>query len=415
MKSPFDDFLKIVEKGRKGENLWIPLGLDSLKNQLGLGQKVYYLLGGEPGTGKTGLADQLFVLAPYQWYIDNNTDTRYKLRIVYRSMERDTTRKIAKWVCRKLWTDYRIIIDVKVILGFLEGSQEVDDDLMDILIDMRSHFERMLDLVNILDGAENPTGIYKHCKEISIREGNYLVSDGNVIKLHNKEYPKGKVIKDYTDRHFDVSREGFKRYYEVVTINGEERKMYKYDKKYIPDNPNALNVVIIDHFGLMKNERGFSDKATLDKGSEYIVELRDTFGWSAVVINQFNRNMGDTSRRTKLQLVPEKQDFKGSNRMYEDSDVAMGLFNPNEYAMSTFMRYPINKFKNNDGFNRFRSLHVLKNSYGIDNFATALHFMGESGVFKSLPNPARLTDEQLAWYANPENHPAIRDKVRKFT
>ena len=39
------------------------------------------------------------------------------------------------------------------------------------------------------------------------------------------------------------------------------------------------------------------------------------------------------------------------------------------------------------GKQRFRSLHILKNSFGTDQVTFGLHFIGESMHFKVLPRP----------------------------
>ena len=38
------------------------------------------------------------------------------------------------------------------------------------------------------------------------------------------------------------------------------------------------------------------------------------------------------------------------------------------------------------GFSRFRSLHILKNSFGIDGKKFGMLFVGESNHFQVLPN-----------------------------
>ena len=101
----FSQLLKQVEDGIEGKSKWIPIGYDKLGSHIGIGQKIYTLIGGNSGTGKTGFTDCTYVLNPYKWYKENKNKTDIKFKIIYRSMERSKSFKIGKWVCAKLYED----------------------------------------------------------------------------------------------------------------------------------------------------------------------------------------------------------------------------------------------------------------------------------------------------------------------
>lgn len=397
----FSDFVEQVERGIEGKNVFIPTGFPKLDNHIGLGKGVYILLGGESGTGKTALVDEMFVINPYSWYINNRDNTDKKLRIIYRSMERSKTRKIAKWVCRRLWLKHNILVDVPTILGWRSGKKTIPRDIFNKVVETRDYFEEMFDVVQITDGATNPTGVYKQCKTISLAEGFLLKSDAEVIKIYSHKYPKGKDIKQITKKKFKVTKGGTKIYYEEIRIKGESKLIPQYHVEYFPNQENLINVILGDHNGKWKNERGYSDKQTLDKASDYYGELRDIFKWSPIAINQFNRNIADTTRRVKLDLTPEKQDFKGSGNMYEDADFVAAIFNPSESGMKDFKGIKVGGFTNDRGFNRFRTFHILKNSYGIDNITTGLNFIGECGHFQEIKEkPTEMQAHHYKRYAD---------------
>jgi len=315
---PFQDFLQQVEKGREGKNEWLPIGMGSLDRHIGLGQKKYYLLGGESGTGKTALLDQIFILQPCEWYILNQDKIDKKLRIIYRSMERPNDEKIAKWTCRRLWTKYKILADPMSILGWGYNRSRIPDEVYERIKDTRDYFDRILDIIELKGGAENPTGMYNECKKVSLAEGTEFKADDNKITYYNKAAPTGNLVKEFSGDHYDETRAG-KRYFEPVKMSsGEEYKIYKYDRIYVPDDKNIINVIVADHMLKFKQERNFSQKQVVDKATEYFGELRDVYGWSPVAVSQFNRNISQVARRTKLDLTPEKQDFKGSGDMYQD-------------------------------------------------------------------------------------------------
>lgn len=402
INSDYDEFLDQVEKGIRGDNTFIPVGFSKLNPHIGIGKGIYIMVGGESGTGKTALVDEMFVLNPYAWYMANRERTDKKLRIIYRSMERSKTHKIAKWVCLRLWLKYNILADVPTVLGWRTDRSKITPEVYAKIKECRDYFEEMFDVVQIIDGATHPTGMYMQCKGISLSEGFLIKSnDEDIVKVDHKN-PKGKVIKKFSKEHYKITKGGTRVYYEEVNLKGEPEMITQYYTKYYPDNPNVINVVLGDHNGKWKNERGYTEKQTLDKASQYYGELRDIYGWSPIAVNQFNRNIADTTRRVKLDLTPEKQDFKGSGNMYEDADFVCAIFNPAESNIKEFKGYKIPLFNNTKGFNRFRSLHILKNSYGLDNIITALSFVGECGHFEQVNKPKELTPEDTKYAANPE-------------
>ena len=54
--------------------------------------------------------------------------------------------------------------------------------------------------------------------------------------------------------------------------------------------------------------------------------------------------------------------------------------------------YSINKLKDQYGAKYFRSLRLIKNSYGEDDVRVGLGFMGQIGMFKELPRMKDMTD-----------------------
>lgn len=76
------------------------------------------------------------------------------------------------------------------------------------------------------------------------------------------------------------------------------------------------------------------------------------------------------------------------------------LFNPNKYNLEGFEGYETKRFISREGINRFRSIHILKNTYGPDNMIFAYQFVGENGMFRELPNPADLSMDEYNRLAN---------------
>lgn len=359
----FSELLKDdIKNGINGKNRGIPTGFNTIDSNInGIQKSIYTLVGGNAGTGKTSYVDLAYVLNPYKWYLANKEETDVKFKIIYRSMERNTKYKLAKWACLKIFDDYGIIMDVPTMLGWQGKKFEITPEIEEIIYDTGKYFDNMFDsgFIEILEGAENPTGIFNH-----------------VISR--------------------MKEQGI-----IVQVN-------EFVKKYVPNNPNLIVEIINDHIGKLKGESrngiSLTSKDLLDKHSEYMGICRDFYGCSPIDISQFNRSIGSTDRMKVKSVSPEPDDFKGSGDMMENCDVALALFNPYKFKVNDFLGYNIPKFVTPTGENRFRSISILKNSYGPDDIITGLNFLGENGNFREMPTPESF-----------ESNPQYYEKAIKFT
>jgi hypothetical protein len=332
-----------IENGINGKNQGIPTGFKIVDSNInGIQKSIYTIVGGNPGTGKTSYVDLAYVLNPYDWYLKNKDNTNLKFKIIYRSMERNTKYKLAKWTCLKIFKDHGIVMDVPTMLGWQGKKYEITPELRDIIYKCGKYFDDMFEsgIIEILDGSENPTGIFNHVNKRMLECG------------------------------------------KIVQIN-------EFSRRYKPNDDNLITVVINDHIGKLKSESRngvhLNSKELLDKHSEYMGQLRDFYGISPVDVCQFNRSIGSIDRMKMKSVSPEPDDFKGSGDMYENADVALGLFNPYKFKVNDFLDYDIPKFITPTGENRFRSLSIIKNSYGADDVIIGLNFLGEKGNFREMP------------------------------
>lgn len=345
MKSNYQLLKSEIEKGMLGKNTGIPTGFSKLDEHIQFRKSRYILIGANTGVGKTALIDNM-ILNGYEWYLANKDNTNLKLEVIYRSMERNKTHKLAKWACRKLFLDHHIEVTVDQLLG--QSNIMISDRIKSYFDQTEEYFETMQDsgIITIIDGAENPTGIYKHL-------------------VKNAE-SKGKVI-----------------------------SLSQYERIYEPDDPNLITLVIIDHIGKCKLENiggQYSRKLTSDKLSEYMGLVRDFYGYSPVVVSQFNREISDPIRLRNGDVEPKTEDFKDSSNSQEDADMIISLFNPYRYKIFDHMDYDINKFiDKTNGSNKFRSVKILKNSFGVDDVRVGLGFMGNVGIIKEIPSANKIT------------------------
>jgi hypothetical protein len=329
-----------VELGLSGRNNGIPMGFDRLNRYIGIRKSMYFLVGGLTGSGKTSFIDDAFVLNPFDWYISQK-DPKIKLRIIYRSMERSRTYKMAKWVSRKIFLDHGLIIPVAKLLGWTE---KMDHDEHDLFLMYEDYINNMSDVITIIDGPENAVGVAKELKAHALK-------------------------------------------------NGTIEQVDEYNKRYIPNDENVVTIVIIDHIGLLKTTKDqTTKKQAIDKMSDELRYARDFYGYTPVVVSQFNRDISNPIRIKNGDVEPQLEDFAESSQTQNDADVVLALFDPMRYKVADPSGYDLNKLKDEFGAKYFRNLRLIKNSYGEDDVRIGLGFMGQIGMFKELKKRKDMTD-----------------------
>jgi hypothetical protein len=336
----FEQLKQEVQQGLDGRNGGIPMGFDRLNRYIGIRKSMYFLVGGLTGSGKTSFIDDAFVLNPFDWYI-SQADPRIKLRIIYRSMERTRVYKLAKWVSRKIFLDHGIIIPVTKLLGW---TDRMNHDEHDLFLMYEDYMGRMDDVITIIDGPENPVGIAKE------------------LKAHALQHGKIEQVDEF-------------------------------NKRYFPNNEREITLVIIDHIGLLKTTKDqTTKKQAIDKMSDELRYARDFYGYTPVVVSQFNRDISNPIRIKNGDVEPQLEDFAESSSTQNDADVVLALFDPMRYKVADPSGYDLEKLKDEYGGKYFRSLRLIKNSYGEDDVRIGLGFMGQIGMFKELPRRRDMTD-----------------------
>jgi len=329
-----------VELGLAGRNNGIPMGFDRLNRYIGIRKSMYFLVGGLTGSGKTSFIDDAFVLNPFDWYI-NQADPKIKLNIIYRSMERSRTYKMAKWVSRKIFIDHGLIIPVAKLLGWTE---KMDHDEHDLFLMYEDYINEMSNVITIIDGPENAVGVAKELKAHALK-------------------------------------------------NGSIEQLDEYNKRYIPNDENIVTIVIIDHIGLLKTTKDqTTKKQAIDKMSDELRYARDFYGYTPVVVSQFNRDISNPMRIKNGDVEPRLEDFAESSQTQNDADVVLALFDPMRYKVADPSGYSLDKLKDEFGAKYFRNLRLIKNSYGEDDVRIGLGFLGQIGMFKELKKRKDMTD-----------------------
>ncbi len=370
------DVINEIKYSQK-DPLYIPLQQPILGSKIAITKSMYILLGGMPGSGKTAIADSVFVLDLYDWWQKNKENVIVKPRWIYRSMERSVLLKRTKWLAYKMFKDHKILIDVPTILNWPNKLYDLTPKLIDLMERFDNYFDEMFDYIDLVPGAENPTGINKY------------------IWAYFTDPKNGELI-----------------YKEIDSLSDDGKPIKKnIISGYKSNKPNEILLHITDHIGKLKSQRinntniMMNDKQILDFHSENMGTARDLFGMVPIDISQLNRGVEDTFRNVKTEIDVMPMDFKGSADMYENADIVIGMLNPFKLSAFNYADYDIAKFVSTTGHNRFRSLKCLKNSYGIDDFRIGYLFLGENGLMKELPSAKNFKEnpELYKEYCNPPN------------
>ncbi len=346
----FDRTLEAIERGRNGGNVGLPYGLPSLVPYVpNIQKETYYLVGGETGSGKTALTDYMFLYSPFDFIMNNETD--FKLKILYWSFEISIEAKIAKGICQKIWKDYKVLVDTNYI--FSRGENRISQETYDLVLKTRKYFDRLYDMVEIIDLSTNPTGISKKTEDLC------------------KSYHHRIVTGTFTDD------------------TGKERETVTWKEK----DPNQYILTIVDHAGLIRAQKDLiTKKDRIDYISNRFIEYRTKYKLSPIIVSQFNRGLDSAQRELSTKAKPDYSkvrpqlgDFKDSGGTQEDANVVFSIFSPNRYNIPEYNEYNVEKLKD-----RFRVVDVLKSRDSLPDLAKGVGYLGECGLFIDLPLPGDM-------------------------
>lgn len=329
-----------VEAGMQGKNSGVPMGFNRLNRYIGIRKRIMTLIFGPTGSGKSAYLHSAYILSPFDWYFANKPkDT--KLKIILFSMERSKVYILAKWLSRKIFLDQGVFIPIQRLLGWWSNDR-LSKDEHDLFLHFEWYINELLEVVDIIEGPQNPTAIYKYVK-------NYALENGRIEEID------------------------------------------EYKKVYIPNHSNEIVIIGEDHLGLTKLEKGMkSKKEAIDKVSEYNQYFRDVLGYSPVPVSQLSRNLNNPIYQKMDSFEPTIDDVKESGRPGEDSDIVISTFEPLRYR-TTDPNYDAEKFVDtSNGSKYFRGIQILKNSFGEDGIRAGMAFMGATGIFSELPKPSEM-------------------------
>lgn len=333
--SDFEDLLGEMDRGAMGHNSGIPMGFHRLNRYIGIRKKISTVIFGATGSGKSAFVHNAYILNPFDHYMAQKETVKYGLKVILFSQERSKMYTIAKWLSRKVFLTDGVKIPIQKMLGWWDTKLTKDEH--DLILKYHDYMDELMNVVDIIEGPQNPTGIYKY-------------------------------LKAYAE------------------ANGKTERISEYKSMYTAAHPNEVVIPIIDHGGLMKLEGKMTfRKEAIDKTAEYLQMARDFWGYSPVWISQLTRGLNNPMLQKMDSIEPSIDDIKESGNPGEAADIVISLFDPRRFK-TTDPSYNVNLFVDkNNGANYFRKVKILKNTYGEDNIPIGMAFQGFTGQFKELP------------------------------
>lgn len=335
-----EEFFQLVNEGREGHNVGLSTGSPKLDLYTdGFLPGTSYLIGGASGTGKSTWSLWTYVYQPLIHYLNGEESERDPHWLLF-SLEMTRAQVYAKLVSMYIFDQFGIELKFKQI--FSRGKDcTLTDDEYELLV-------KCSDFIDILDGR------------LTIYEGS--LNEAIFLKEIDKELAKwGKFI----------------------------------DGKFIPNNPLMILGVLLDHVTLIKASNGRTKKEEIDAISRDSVQIRNnTKIVSPIFISQFNRNANGQERMKQGLQDPSMEDYKDSGSLLEDSMVAIGLYSPHKFKLSSYKKYNIKILEQ-----CFIGTFILKSRFGSSDLMIPTGFYGDCSHYADLPKPDNIFDWEQ--YTNP--------------
>lgn len=219
----------------------------------GVEQGKYYLLSGGSKSGKSQMANYLFLFTPVLYAYNN--PSKIRLQIFYYPLEETAEKITLRFMSYLLYTmsDFKIRIS-PLDLQSINDEKVVDERILDILhsLEYQSILRFYEDHVHFMS-ARNPTGAYRDINAYAEEAGT----------VHRKKITVENKVTGVT----------------------QEREVFDY---YEPKDKDEYVIILWDHAANTALEQGKNLKETIDKLSEYFMIFRNKYNYTPVLLIQQN-------------------------------------------------------------------------------------------------------------------------------
>jgi hypothetical protein len=384
--SEYNSLLTHLDRILEGKEQYIPNKHVRMRETFNLHKGRYILVGSDTNVGKTSLVDDSIVLYSFEWLMQQSFD--YYFKIPYYSMERATRDKLAKWLSWKIYQDKGLKIPSNVFSVGSQGDIKLNDSHTKLAKEYEPWMTKVLDHIIIKQGPQWPKDISNDIEQIAKETLYKITTDAKNIFVDSIK--QGEFNPEVTKL-----RNKKNVMYRTLNIAKEKVDVYPNETIYVLKTPNTYVFIILDHLGKL---RGDSKKSAIDEMDLILSMARDNYYMSPIAVSQFNRSVGDITRIkfSSGSLEPQLSDYKDSSNPAESADLVIAPFDAYRYNSYSkeglYHGYNVANSMNPStlspsGNQRFRSLHVLKNSYGPSQITYGMRFTGEVMDFKLLPLP----------------------------
>lgn len=338
------------ERVLSGKINCIPWGLPRFEEiNPGIEQGKYYLITANSKVGKTQITDWLFLYNTISQIIDKKLNVR--LKIFYFTLEMSKEEKMIAAFSNIIYVKTGVRIS-PTDLKSTKADKVLPKEHLDLIKEFEPYFRKIEEVVTFIDSVRNPTGIYKFMR-------NYARNNGT--------------------QHTQT----------VQFTNNETGELYdqEIDDYYEPNDPEEYVMCIIDHISLIMTETIDGYRLNLHQSisklsSDYLVRLRNKYGYIPVVIQQ-QSSAQESIENAKLDRLRPTLDGLGDNKTTQrDANLILGLFSPFRHKIKSYMDYNIEYFRDN-----IRFLEILGGRDGGGGTICPLYFDGAVNFFKELPRP----------------------------
>lgn len=327
---------ELIEQGRQGGNIGLSMGFEKLESYMdGYLPGVSYLIAAASGVGKSTFMEYAMIYRPLMdwWTTDDPAKKARDPHWIIFNLEMTPEQIEAKLLSMYIFETYGEQIRFKEMFSRGRDCMLTDD-----------HFE-----------------LIKKCDEfLDLLDERIVYKDGafNADKYRNELTSELKRFGTFEDGDF------------------------------IPNNPNQIIGVIVDHLSLTRASGGRSKKEEMDLVSSYAVQFRNKCTIvSPIMIMQFNRDSGNQERLKQGLQEPNANDLKDTGAVYEDSQVVIALHSPLKFKLKQYRGYDISALGQS-----FISLILLKSRFGTSDIALGLGFYGDCSIYKELPKADKIVD-----------------------
>lgn len=299
--------------------------------------------------GKTQFSSCLYIYNVLEYCFTHQQQC--SCHIIYVPLEESVAKITERYMSHLLWKLNKLRIS-PAQLRSTDSNNPVPQAALDLLQtkpyrDRLEFFERCVEF----DTEDfNPTGIRNRCIE-------YAKSVG--------------TVKSHT----------------VKTHNNEDVEVEVFDE-YIPDDPNHFKILFLDHLSLLDNEKGMNKKQSMDKFTEYCVKyLRNRYKYTCVIVQQQAFEQEGLEAIKQKNIMPTLAGLSDSKYSSRDSNIVLGIFNPNKFGLETWLGYDIKQLGN---YVRFVKILAARDYEGDISFG--FFFDGATCDFKELPKPDNIQE-----------------------